>query len=161
MTKTEFRTLGVQVVDSINHTMRSAKPKNFTFEEEPDYQSGRLGGFYIAASSLNTTYCIQVFVNHDNPNYIAVTAVIPLPDDFMQMYPELNMANDELCGVKVTYSGEDFHALALICEIDTRNIENGNYGKFIFNGVSSIVENVTKIIKKQLLKGIIAAFQEM
>lgn len=158
MTKSEFRKLGMKVIDSINHELRRNKRNEFTFEEEADYETGRFGGFYYSNSDF--TICIQVFVNYNNHNYICTTALFPLPDDFMQMYPELNSANDELCGVKVTYN-EEFNGLALICEIDTRNIENDNYGKFIINGVSTVIQNVTKIIKNQLLKGVLASIEEV
>lgn len=62
--------------------------------------------------------------------------------------------------MKVTYN-EEFNGLALICEIDTRNIENNNYGKFVLNGVSTIFQNMTIVIEKNLLKGVIAAIREL
>lgn len=158
MTKSEFRKLGAKVIDSIYHELRLNNSKLLTFEEDADYDSGRIGNFYISASQF--TLCVQVFINYDVPNYICTTAIFQLPEDFLQLYPELNEANDELCGVKVTYN-EEFNGLALICEIDTRNIENNNYGKFVLNGVSTIFQNMTIVIEKNLLKGVIAAIREL
>lgn len=158
MTKSEFRKLGAKVIDSIHHELRLNNSKLLTFEDDADYDSGRIGNF--CASLPQFTLCVQVFINHNDPNYICTTAVIQLPDNFLQLYPELNNANDELCGVKVTYS-EEFNGLALICEIDTRNIENDNYGKFVLNGVSTILQNMLIVMEKNLLKGVIAAIREL
>lgn len=160
MTKSEFRKLGMKVIDSINHEMRKAKSKNFMFEEETDYDSGRLGAFYAPFSKRNITLCIQLFVNFDNTDFICTTAIFPLPDDFMQLYPELNVANDELCGVKITYN-EEFHGLAMICEIDTRNAEDGNYGKLVLNGVNTVLQNIIKVLENQLLKGVFASIEDV
>lgn len=163
MTKSEFRRLGLKIIDSIHQELRSNKRNQLTFEEDADYESGRIGGFYIPAQSEtlpDLTLCVQVFINFEDPNFILTSIFIPLSDDFMQQYSELNTANDELHGVKVTYN-EEINALMLLCEIDSRNITEDNYGKFIINGALTLIENMSRVLEKRLLKGVIATINEL
>lgn len=151
ITKAKFRKTASTIISSVEQAFRLEGSKRVIFEADSDYESGRIGNFYSTISRIDM--CVQVFVRHDNPNYVMVTLMVPFPDNFIQLYPELNDANDEFCGAKVVYNEEE-NAIAIVCEIDTRNFPNGEYARPIINGVITVLDCMALALENNLLEGV-------
>ncbi len=145
MAKSKFANLSNAIVKSINDGIRHNK--NVSFENMTDEKSHSLGVFHAL------DYDFYALLNeYNNSFYLTLTAVLPLSDEYIQSYRELNHANDEIEWAKISYNVED-NLIGITVSSNIKVVEDNKYVSLLLVEAMDVILALKKIKEQQLLKG--------
>lgn len=153
--KSKFGKISSRLIDSLHRSISQTQfGSQIIFEDRPDESCGLIGRFTF--SFVDDDFCGWLMLNKEyNWDFVTIAIICPIADDSAQSLKEINLANDELAGVKVTFNAEE-NAIAFVSEIDVSLVDNGE-DRLAFatiRGLMAIVGAIKKVREIHILRGI-------
>ena len=152
--KRKFKDVSSEIINSTYDMVRILDDNSLRFEDSADEDNGMIGRVLVRLKKVNVEFWIVLNKDCDW-QYMTVAKMCPLNDGFNQDYTEINTANDELTGVKVSLCEDDEDELVLLSvETNLELIDRDKYGIAVQLSLMTLLDAIKKLQKKKIISGL-------